>query len=151
MSVGMPYEAPPISGLVVDNGDPGCFAIDFPGRAMLYKIIVVEIGGSGSFTVTVFNSELSCGGGSESDVLGDEVGPLPDDIYRVTKDLAGTAGKLFYFADNSTGGSGYVYRNQDKGKDGNKMGFPRKLYLRIQAGDNHRHEYAAAIAGLIYE
>jgi len=145
--VGVPYEIPPMAGIVAADATPIVVEIDWPDRSIISKIIVVQTGGTGeAFTVALFNHSQVSTGEATSDSVGAEVGLIPDDCYRVTPDLVATAGKLIYFSDQATGGYGYVFFGQKSlvGRQGQRI---RKLYLRITPASSSAKTFALVVGG----
>jgi hypothetical protein len=149
MSVGVPYEMKPLSGLTAISGQPNCFEIDFPSRALINKIVVAQLDGAmDGFTVAIYNAMRPCLGVAESDSDGDETGNLPDDLYRVTPDLSTSSDRLVYFSEESTGGTGFTFFNQDKGTSAARLGNARKLYLQITPAGTGPKTFAVALGGM---
>lgn len=153
----VPYEMPPQGGLIVPSSGLGCFKLKFPSRCWIVKIVVTQTDGpAADFTAALFNKENVCSGqeGSDSDRFTEpSIGILPDDVYRVTNDLSGTAGKLVYFTEQ-TGGYGYVFCSQDTDKNvfhGARIGQNREIYLRIVAPPGVSRTYAIGMACIIWQ
>jgi hypothetical protein len=64
--VGLPYEKM-VSNLRMRGGETQCFAIDFPSRAMIYKLLIAQYDGAPvNITAALYNDESACGGDSLS-------------------------------------------------------------------------------------
>lgn len=125
-----PYEIPPMAGVAV-LGVPIVVEVDYPNRNVISKIIIVQTAGPlEAFTVALFNHPQVLTGEVTSDSAGPEVGRIPDDCYRVTPDLVAANGKLLYFADQASGGYGYLFFSHKTPFDRQGQG-TRKLYVRI--------------------
>jgi hypothetical protein len=146
---------PPQGGLVVDGGASQCFTFQFPSRVIISKIVVIQTGGVvGDFTAALFNHIDACEGHplSESDTFTEpSMGVLDPDVYRVTPDIQGTAGRLVYFSDAGSGGHGYVFYSQETLKESQlkRIGNVRRIHLRITPGGSGPKTFCAAIGGLI--
>lgn len=150
--MGVPYEMPPMGGLKVQGGSGGCFALPFPSRAIISKIVIIQTQGAiVSFTAALFNSEQACGGVPMSDSIPPDTGSLPDDLYRVTPDLSGTTGKLIYFSDAATGGHGFSFVNQEKSGPKAHLGNMRQVYLRLNPQGSGEMEFAVCLGGEIFD
>lgn len=144
--MGVPYEIPPMAGIAVD-GVPHVEVIDWPHRSRITKIIVTQTTGVlEAFTVALYNHPQVDGGEQTSDSLGDEVGAIPDDHYRVTNDLVASAGgKLIYLAEDE-GGAGFGFFSQ-KAKDGRQGQRDSKLYVKITPTGGGSKKFAITIGG----
>jgi len=128
--MGVPYEIQPQSGIDVSNV-PVVEAIEWPHRSRITKIVVTQIDGvAEAFTVALYNHPQVSDGSQTSDSVGPDVGPIPDDHYRVTPDLVAVAGKLIYFSETETGGAGFQFFSQ-KAKDNRQGQRDGKLYVKI--------------------
>lgn len=152
---GVPYEIRPTAGFKAKGGQTTCFPIDFPSRAYLNRLAIVQVDGLPpvAFTAALYNAESACRGQNQSDSLsvGGPADILPPDLYRVTPDLVGTAGKLFYFSETQSGGHGFVFFNQDPASaPAAKLGNPRKIYLAITPAGAADNEFAVALGGSVF-
>lgn len=145
--MGVPFCQKPQGGLTVNGNEARCFGIDIPSRCFISRLIVMQVSGpipASNFKVELFNSENACGGESESDSVGDSTGMLPPDLYRVSPELLGVAGRLIYFSEESTGGAGFVFVGQDK----DRLGKSRKLWVKITPDQGGAERtYAIAVGG----
>ncbi len=132
--MGLPYDTKPVGGITVGAEDfgkvnadgtrtvwPGhaVVALRIPSRINIVKVIIEQTddtggsvhGGSGdSFTVDLFNQR---GAADDQVQLDANDNPLGRDLFRVMS-MDGVSGKARYDADNSPGGYGFPYFNQDE-------------------------------------
>lgn len=152
MGVANPYEMAPMGGLVAVGGQANCFEIPYPSRSLISKIVCVQTAGDiNGFTLALFNSAVACEDVAQSDVVGDDRGILPDDLYRVTPDLTTVDDKVVYFSDESTGGAGFVFFNQERASSPARIGNARRLYVRITPGGSGSKTFALALGGQAYD
>jgi hypothetical protein len=156
----VPYESKPQAGLLVEAGGPGCFAIPFPSRGLLTKMIIEQTGDDPrlNFTAALFNSENACvADQSESDSEGSYTGTVPPNVFRVTPDMnSDSPGYLEFFANDSPGGHGYTVFNQDArsnngGPGDRNIGPPKELWLRITTSGNSQATFAVVLGGYNYQ
>jgi NADPH:quinone reductase-like Zn-dependent oxidoreductase len=146
----VPYEMAPQGGLLVQGGEVGCFALAFASRARITKLIVVQTSGVAvNFTAALYNRLGVCAGHTFSESVGVPAaggGALPPEVWRVSPDLAGTAGVLEYFSDQQPGGQGLTF----VGQDADRLGRGRKIYLRISPQGTGPKQFAVALGGFSY-
>ena len=137
-----PYESKPKGGLVCASGATTCFAIDFPSRVLLTKLIVVQTDGThATFTVDLFNNEDGCAGTATTDADGNAIG---DDCYRVcaqqtSADVDSVETLVHYFNPE------VVFYNQDAAHN---LGQNRKIYVKIDPSGGGDTTYSVVIGGL---
>lgn len=154
--MGVPFEMSPQSGLQTIGGQASCFPLKVPsGRCTIDKIVIVQTDGVlVAFTAAFYNHEGACEGleVSDSDVLGEpSVAALPSNVWRVTPDLAGTAGVLEYFSDTNGNGLGFTFVNQDKTTYESRIAAKaRKIYLKITPAGSGAKAFAVALAGEMF-
>ena len=145
--MGVPYETPPQVAEAVAG--PTVIEVDWPDRSVISKIIVVTTEGTGeAFSVALYNHPQVESDEVSSDSIGPDVGRVPDDLYRITPDLvANAAGKLIYFSDQATGGSGYMVFGQAR-LDGRQGQRQRKIWLKITPVTNTPRKFGYVIGGM---
>lgn len=146
--MGVPYETKPAVSEEIEGTSPVVIEIDWPDRSVISKIIVVTTHGPGeAFTVALYNHPQVDTGEVTSDSIGEDVGSIPDDLYRITPDLVATAGKLIYFSEQATGGYGFVMFGQAQldGRQGQKR---RKIYMKITPVSGTAKKIGYVIGGM---
>ena len=137
-----PYENKPVGGLVCESGAATCFAIDFPSRVSITKLIVIQTAGThAAFTVDLFNNSDGCAGTATTDADGNAIG---DDCYRVCDQQSGTVvdavGTLVHFFSPEV-----IFFNQD---DEHNLGQNRKIYVKIDPSGAGDTTYSVVIGGM---
>lgn len=144
--MGVPYEIPPMANIPL-AGSPIVVAIDYPNRSVISKIVVVQTAGAGeAFIVELYNHPQVLTGEVSSDTEGSDIGPIPDDCYRITPPLTATNGKLLYFSDASTGGYGYMVYSQKQETSRQGQG-SRKIYMKITPTSGAAKRIAICVGG----
>lgn len=133
------YECPPQGGLQVDGGSSNCFALPFPTRVALTRLVIRQTAGAPvAFTVDLFNHASVCSGDSTSDGDAPFTGPLHEDMYRVHPQLSSdTPGALAKFFDPQP-----LFFNQDPLTT---TGQNRRIYIRINAQGTGAKEFALVL------
>lgn len=140
MGATVSYENPPEGGLRVAGGSSACFAIPYPARCMLSKILVIQTEGDKiDFDVDLFNHSMACGGDSISDATPPFTGILDEELFRVYATLSSDApGHLAkYFAANEC-----TFFNQDPEGPAGKI---RKIYVKISPEGSGDKTFAVVI------
>lgn len=144
--MGVPYEIKPMSNIPL-AGTPIVIEIDYPNRCVVSKIVVVQTSGTAeNFSVGIYNHPQVMDGDVSSDTDGPDIGPIPDDCYRVTPELTATNGKLLYFSDQATGGYGYTVFSQKQETNRQGQG-SRKIYLKITPASSGDKRIAICVGG----
>jgi hypothetical protein len=145
----VPIESAPMVNIPIDGTTVKVIEVDWPHRSVISKILaVVTDGAADAFTLAVFNHSQVQTGIPSSDSVGDEVGKIPNDMFRVTPDLvAESNGKLLYFSEQSTGGYGYVVFSNELRADrqGQKK---NKVYVTITAATPGARKIALLLGGM---
>jgi hypothetical protein len=144
--MGVPYESKP--DIITVTGET-VHEVAWPHRSVISKILVTQLEGVGeNFTVALFNHSQVDTGEQVSDSVGDTVGKLPNDMFRVSPDLVASAGKLLYFSDQATGGYGFVFFSQEDKAGGRQGDRNPKLYLRITPLTPTPRRFAVCVGGM---
>lgn len=142
--MGAPYEIRPrIEDLVTGNE---AVEVAWPHRSVISKILVKQLDGvGGSFTIALYSHNQVGDGVDMSDSDGSGVGKIPDEMFRVTPDLAATGGVLRYFSEESSGGYGWVFFSHQaaEGRQGQRAS---KLYVKFTGAAPGR--YAILVGGM---
>ena len=149
--MGVPYETKPHSGLLVRGGETAVFAIEFPSRSWINKIVVQQYDGVlENFVVELFNhgSVMTSHGKSQSDSIGPERGIVPQACYLIGPPLASSSpGTLALFISTTAGGPGLGFFSQDDFEPGREGVRGHKIYVRITVGGTGDKHFCLVLGG----
>lgn len=152
--MGVPYESPPLANLQVNGGSSVCFPCPFPNRSSIRKIIAKQTSGVDvNFTVALYSRQVACDGDSVSmsvENIEDE-GLCKPDNFRVTDDLAGTAGSLIWFAERDAAGLGFDFFSQEPTPAGNAFVRQQTIWVKITAQGSGLKAFCVTLGGRVYQ
>lgn len=125
MSDSLAYDMPPKGGIIAPSSAAVVVGLPVPQRVVLHRITVTQTAGASvAFTIQFFRTQKAAQGTNDTDADGNVV---PPEALQVTPALNGTAGKLAYYSDTGSGGSGFQFgSNNDPAAIGS-----RTLWARL--------------------
>lgn len=137
----------PVVFLTVPGGGTGVAAVPCPAHGRLARLVVSEVGGTGTFTVKVFSRADAAAGTdpviaddplAAPAVRADRAGTAPARLFRVCPDLAGASGQAEFFD-----ASGYTIGHAGRQVD---AGVPGDTFLHVQVSGAANRSFAVLAA-----